>query len=894
MEQEHRIAYKAGITRTPSDFLCSDGELAECINLTTDNEELKPVVQPAEYITSYSGITGSNKPEFVYVHKVANQDNYIGYIPDDSNKLCYGTVNNKVYTNLDTFEDFFWQPGTSKITSTGKTLIVSDSNGLHYYKWDFDNIRYNDLGEIPSPNVELLLVDVSSGLGGILNSGETEHRSAYVRSEGSYFGILTKSSGSLDDWRMEDNVSIEKYNDLLVGLYKKNKKVLSQKKCFCEPFFVRVAIELYDGSFHFVSQPILMFPSITSNSYGTINELSHTFRVTTFGCKLHYINKSHYEEWTDIVKDIVLFISDGINIYDTTVDQPMPVHITRESYDIWDGIYRYYNSSSSLSEYHTQSIGPEGGQEYIKNYIILNHKPTDEIEKNIVSTSVFYKLCTIGRKYDNTERDIDERINTHTLENISTQDRIDYDDYFSRSTLYPKFMYLYNNRLNLANVRRSMFEGYGFFMPFDNESENTYKFYVTINTDSGTKLVCHTESTKQKQGIWFYYPDSRASHVMIFKGSDCILDEELTEHQNLNGAYYFKGLPESTEPETAITGTEPEYTVPTPEFLPNYIVTSEVNNPWVFKVEGYNKVGTGIIIGISTITQALSQGQFGQYPLLVFSESGIWAMTVDNTGLYQSITPMSREICINPTSITQTDGAVFFVSKKGLMMIVGNEVICVSEQMNGQTFNTASLSPLAAETDWASVVTACQGDTSFLDYIRDSRCFLAYDYTDSRILIINSAYGYAYIYGMKDGTLSKTILPQVMHGCVSNYPDNLLLGSSKVYSFYEKPREEEVSQRQLGFLLTRPMKLAGPVSQASLRQLMNVGTWDPGTSQSPLSKVETRIYLSSDMRTWYKDISRFGAAAKYYRLALFIKMLPTERLSGTILTTQERRNKNMR
>ena len=43
MEQEHRITYKAGITRTPSDFLCKDGELAECINLTTDNEELKPM-----------------------------------------------------------------------------------------------------------------------------------------------------------------------------------------------------------------------------------------------------------------------------------------------------------------------------------------------------------------------------------------------------------------------------------------------------------------------------------------------------------------------------------------------------------------------------------------------------------------------------------------------------------------------------------------------------------------------------------------------------------------------------------------------------------------------------------------------------------------------------------
>ena len=38
-KQERRISYKAGITRTPSDFLCQDGELAECINLTTDTED---------------------------------------------------------------------------------------------------------------------------------------------------------------------------------------------------------------------------------------------------------------------------------------------------------------------------------------------------------------------------------------------------------------------------------------------------------------------------------------------------------------------------------------------------------------------------------------------------------------------------------------------------------------------------------------------------------------------------------------------------------------------------------------------------------------------------------------------------------------------------------------
>lgn len=319
----------------------------------------------------------------------------------------------------------------------------------------------------------------------------------------------------------------------------------------------------------------------------------------------------------------------------------------------------------------------------------------------------------------------------------------------------------------------------------------------------------------------------------------------------------------------------------------------------MFVAEGYFKVGTGKIIGMSTVTQALSQGQFGQYPLLVFSESGIWALSVGSEGYYTAIHPMSRDVCINPGSILQTDGAVFFVSKKGLMVVAGKEVVCVSERMNGATFNTAQLSPLAADTDWEDIVEACQDSNSFLDYIRDEGMFMAYDYIDSRIVMVNPRFGYSFIYNIADATISKVILPAAMTNAVNNYPDYLIQGLTddshqRVYSFYEKKREEEVTGRQLGFLLTRPMKLSGPTAKASLRQLMHVGIWNKGTTLNPLSCVKTEIWLSDDLQTWYSDISRFGTAAKYYRLALYIKMLPTERLSGTILTEQPRRTKNLK
>lgn len=335
------------------------------------------------------------------------------------------------------------------------------------------------------------------------------------------------------------------------------------------------------------------------------------------------------------------------------------------------------------------------------------------------------------------------------------------------------------------------------------------------------------------------------------------------------------------------------------ELLSNFIIQSETNNPWVFRARGYFKVGTGKIIGMSTVTQALSQGQFGQYPLLVFSENGIWALSVGSEGYYTAIHPMSRDVCINPGSILQTDGAVFFVSKKGLMVVAGNEVVCVSERMNGATFNTAQLSPLAADTDWEDIVEACQDSNSFLDYIRDEGLFMAYDYIDSRIVMVNPRFGYSFIYNIADATISKVILPAAMTNAVNNYPDYLIQGLTddshqRVYSFYGKKREEEVTGRQLGFLLTRPMKLSGPTAKASLRQLMHVGIWNKGTASNPLSCVKTEIWLSDDLQTWYSDISRFGTAAKYYRLALYIKMLPTERLSGTILTEQPRRTKNLK
>ena len=443
-------------------------------------------------------------------------------------------------------------------------------------------------------------------------------------------------------------------------------------------------------------------------------------------------------------------------------------------------------------------------------YSTLVEKEPAELAKDIEGVSVFYKLCGVGLNPVTTATDIGTRFQEHDLENLTTMEYLENDDYYSRCKLFPEFIYSYNSRLNMANVKRNFFEGFEKFIGFDNEEKCVYDIYVTIKADSGEVVVKHTtKETYQNMDYFFYYPDSRATNVVIKRGNTTVLDAKLTEHTGLNGARYFRGIP-GAEDRLPSDGGSTSVTTDPVEQLPNYIITSEVNNPWVYKAEGYNKVGTGKIIGMSTLTQALSEGQFGQYPLLVFSESGIWAMSVNSTGLFQSIHPMSREVCNNVKSITQTDGAVYFTSDKGLMVVVGSEVRCVSEQLSGR------------ETYFNGVINM----GNFHDYLKT--CHMAYDYRDSLLWIFNQytvGHGphYCYVYSMKSGTFGKYYFTDtVISSAVNDYPDTLLQAGSTLLSLIDRPNINADTGTYTGLMITRPLKLENSLALKSIIQIKNI------------------------------------------------------------------------
>ena len=287
---------------------------------------------------------------------------------------------------------------------------------------------------------------------------------------------------------------------------------------------------------------------------------------------------------------------------------------------------------------------------------------------------------------------------------------------------------------------------------------------------------------------------------------------------------------------------------------------------------------------MSTITQALSQGQFGQYPLLVFSESGIWAMSVDNTGLFKDIHPMSREVCNNAGSITQTDGAVFFTSEKGLMVVVGSEVKCVSEQLSGR------------ETNFTGEIAM----GNIRDYMKD--CFIAYDYRDSLLWIFNNSRthvvsgqtvpfntDYCYVYAIKSGTFGKYRFANAITNVVNNYPDYLLQSGSTLFSLTGRQNINLDTDPYSGLMITRPMKLENGLALKSLMQIKNLRQFSSGAT------LQLTLYASNDCEHWVQIPSLRGTPFKYWRFRFdFTQMKATDRYAGTIVITQERRIDKLR
>ena len=877
--------FEGGMSNVPSDSICADGSVHAEWNLIFRNGEHNVVQDPKRLYNKKE-----NEPDSVhilYIHTFgAETKNAIGIREDKTENKSYLVYYDHTDTAIMT-SDFFTDQREIKeenvidCTSIGQTLILNlkfDSDeyysGLYYFLWNPDKKSYKFIGnKLPKPDMDFLLCN------GTFDKGAKNPR--IFKTNGQEYGDIVDfiSKGATINKQTD-------YNNLVIGLYEKNKKEIEREKHFVDPFFVRYALELFDGSYAYISTPILMFPNISISTVGYALKSDHKVYIQTHFCSLYFKNKKSLEDWNDIVKGIAVFVSKGIDLYETDGDQPCETMGETFEVDTYDSICLDANPliTGNINIKYLKPEKEAGKAEY-RLFYALNKKEESSVFANIKSTSIFYKLFTTKIYKDIEWKKVDDFIDSQKLPNLETLPQLDHDDYFGNCPLYAEGLYMYNKRLHLTKIKRGYAPVEPIHCPWNYTSTYNFVYFVHIETKEGEKIVSSELTSNQVQGFYFYYPDPRAKSVDIYyklsNTYNYFKTLNLTPHPLLNGAYYLNDSLPTEQPKdpTPSTGTPPTISAD-PETLPNELWVSEVNNPFVFNASGVVTVGNGTIEGLCANTAALSPGQFGYHPMICFTTDGLWTLKVATDGTYSNAEPLSRDYCNNPKSITPTDKFIFFTSERGLMRIDGSVITPVSLQLSGKSYYP-------------------EGDDARLFYEFDvepinfntflKNCKIAYDYRDNLLWITNEEYPQCFIYSIDSGAICMKPLPYPAVTIVNDFPDNIIVckqieissNNSKTEHFfsYSLINRDEInldSRRYKGFIISRPIKVEDATALKSLathRFLFDIESND----------ISVRVYGSDDLKVWSRFRSFSGRGFKYYKYhIIFNNLISTDTFSGLI------------
>lgn len=867
--KEQQLTFGLGITNVPGDATCDDNTLEECVGLTYADGEHRVIQRPVQSFSVGDGMT------LLYVH---TYNNVTRYIVKDSNDVGY--MYDGTYSALLPHHN-----GKVLVESIGNSLIIATSSGLNYLLWDYTQPHYKILGnKVPDIQVVFSLGDFTNNL---------EYPSRYIRMDGMVEGYEIMSVAFT---RISGNKFVNgKYDDAktaLIGLVASRLRTVKSKYRFAFPFWARSAIRMYDGSHINISNPTLLLPTVTNNADifvcdeetgeirtgydtgeegGFIGGWPYT-NYKPWSAKLYYKvvvpSNVNLSDWADIISGIDIFVSEEAKNFDMEGDW-----VIRNAGDT------AYVSADTLADccdpgyavkMQTKTFNIDDGSTLARYYSPTPFSETDIISK-LISNSVFYRLIELDLDdiSSGTLVDASTKMTRSALENLTTQTQLEYDDYFSRTNIVPQVLKSYNNRLHMANVTRDFFAGFTrfSFTHYGAYSDSiNLSFFVYIRSESGERIVNATSyAIPEIADIWFYYPDPRAYKVRIYASAGIGIQEglvkelSLKEHPYLNGAYYFKRLPGPNETITTTSSARPA-TNNTSELLKDQLIVSEVNNPYIFTAKGYTRIGANII-GLATQTMALGEQEHGIHPLTVFTEKGISLLRLQNDGTYVRSDEISREVCNNPRSIIETDGPVYFSSAKGLMVVVGSEVKCVSEQLSGK------------------------GSDSFQTYLKTA--YVAYDYRDSLLWIFNGQ-PKCWVYNIKSGTFAQYEFSTSVDNVVNNYPDNLLQSGTLAYTLLNRPNINADNGTYQATMTSRPMKLENGLALKSIMRMRNIKDMD-GT-------LTVTIKASNELAgPWTTLTSLRGRPWKYYKFRYdFSGLKATDRFAGTVIVTQERRTNKLR
>lgn len=914
MATRQEVIFK-GLTNSPSDYDCQDGELATCLNLINEDGALHPIHQP---VVAEPNITLPNDSCSIrYVHNVTHENkNHSHYIVNCTNSSPYswywtekGGDGTPHELNLGDFK-------VNSVTAIGNIICFVGDKNILYAFWNKGS--YN----IFNKNAFNYTFSVTNTAGvevdAIAQLGDDFQGCFWTTSFGSqdYDNLIfegTKPNGTKTIWNAIDSMI--------------NKAMSENGNTYFKYLvFGVVALRLYDGTYSNISNLFVLCPKESLNNSFYYNADKETIKNTEYYKFVRasgYIHRHRINVQLDLtgiedfVQGVDVFLTKGTDFlyldkgYDATSTETVNNLKKRKGtitferlkksslYREFDNLTFYHSvyitkedlgkdidllnvqgteESLSLADMGRTSIGSSCAIAYnnrlhlanIQNYIndIFSPNPIYKFELNSSGTSFpVEKINTILGNYmdvpltDEGWYDL-EKQSSDTAEVIAIIDNKYYYKATVQYPLNPIFVVPFQNAKSVKlyiKHKGKLMDEIGFRNINLHQSETFGMSYYIFNAENGIFSFMQKYELSNNGGVLTRRQGD------TFTSTSSNFYDEASQKCDSDGAKI--------------------------EQLASLIKVSEAENPLVFPAKNSVQVGSSIISALAANTRPISEGQFGEAPLYAFTDEGVWVLMLSGEGTYVARQPANREICSNPNGILQIDDAVLYPTNRGIMMQQGRNSICITDQLDGYPFNFM-------EMKYAKQIIATNetesGEISYIrfkDYLKSAD--MIYDYYNNRIIVFNPNQAYAYVYSLKSkmwGTMKN-----VFNKRVNIYPESYATNKDgKILNVYV---EEPFSSTPY-FLCSRPLTISDKEVYKTIFTCIARGYFRKETN----GKCAMVLYGSNNLFDWYlikTSINEYlrgmaGSPYKYFRVALIGNLATNESISGLSAEFQERLQNKLR
>ena len=842
-----------GLTCSPSDYDCSDGELATCYNLIPEDNALKPVHAPAVV----GNITLTAKQVIECCHKGnVNGDVYKHYIIHDKSGSGDGTwwwcdVDGDTLEEivLDSFK-------VSTVCAMGNILCFIGESGTYYALWKDKTYRTFKKKDFLF-NTEIRKTPDS----GVSTVSTYTFVAKYTKVE--FLAMYDKYLfGDINVYKFYilKKSSLEKMlGDIDAAV---NKRLAEDESLFKYTTFGVCLLRLYDGTYVATSGFFLLQNTIDR----TLTVKSTTKDWDGPSCRMNMTLRKYQLRVslaTDKIKDLITGFDVYLNLSDSLLD-----------------IREYKNG-----DYDTNIQIPNATYEL--DFIDLKrlYRKIDEMPLYKVAS---FDMDDVG-KYVDLKRPIgtEESFNSETLNALD---------------IGASGGYLYNNRLHLFDYSKIYAYKDNPFVQYA-DSNMGVEFIAEHSLASGKKIYCKFKAKAVIPAVFSLCLNNLVSTDFYFKkGEECYWQRVLYYNSKTYPwslcASYDKGIFGDIQDFSHYSPVEYNEKLALAEksdlvvsSSQSSILVSEAENPMVFPAKNSVSVGSSTIRALAANTQPISEGQFGDAPLYAFTDEGVWMLMLDSEGVYQSRQPVNREICTNTSGILQTDDAILYASKRGIIMQQGRSSKCITEALDDYPFDYNKMphsAEILATGKIPSIGVAYR--MTIRQYLKEAE--MVFDYYNSRLVLFNPNCKYAYIYSLRSGMWGT--IPNKFRSRVNIYPQAYAVSTDgDIVDLYNPDAEEYVPY----FFCTRPMTLDAANVHKTIFSLIVRGYFQPDVKKCGIALYASNnlfdwVLVSTSATQYLRGIA--GTPYKYFRIACIGNLRPEESISGCSIDVQPRWNNKLR